>query len=109
MRWLYHVILVAILPDVWRCGVGVGTGWPGVKMLRLGIDGRHDLRLLSVRLHEHLSKQIRDRLVGLVVKASTSRAEDPWLDSRLRYGDFSGSSHTSDLKIGTPVATLPGA
>ena len=24
-------------------------------------------------------------------------------------GDFSRSSHTSDLKIGTPVATLPGA
>ena len=24
-------------------------------------------------------------------------------------GIFSGSSHTSDLKIGTPVATLPGA
>ena len=23
--------------------------------------------------------------------------------------DFSGSSHTSDLNIGTPVATLPGA
>ena len=23
-------------------------------------------------------------------------------------GIFSGSSHTSDLKIGTPVATLPG-
>ena len=23
--------------------------------------------------------------------------------------DFSGSSHTSDLTIGTPVATLPGA
>ena len=23
--------------------------------------------------------------------------------------DFSGSSHTSDFKIGTPVATLPGA
>ena len=30
-------------------------------------------------------------------------------DSRLRRGDFSGSSHTSDLEIGTPVATLPGA
>ena len=27
---------------------------------------------------------------------------------RLRR-DFSGSSHTSDFKIGTPVATLPGA
>ena len=24
-------------------------------------------------------------------------------------GIFPGSSHTSDLKIGTPVATLPGA
>ena len=47
-------------------------------------------------------------LVGLVVKASTSRAEDPVFESHLRR-DFSGSSHTSDLKIGTPVATLPGA
>ena len=48
------------------------------------------------------------RLVGLVVKASASRAEDPGFESRLRL-DFSGSSHTSDFKIGTPVATLPGA
>ena len=46
----------------------------------------------------------RYRLVGLVVKASASRAEDPGLESR-----FSGSSHSGDLKIGTPVATLPGA
>ena len=37
------------------------------------------------------------RLVGQVVKASTSRAEDPGFESRLRR-DFSGSSHTSDLK-----------
>ena len=43
-----------------------------------------------------------------MVKASASRAEDPGFKSRLRR-DFSGSSHTSDLKIGTPVATLPGA
>ena len=49
-----------------------------------------------------------DRLVGLVVKASASRAEDPGFESRLRR-DFSGSSHTSDLNIGTSVATLPGA
>ena len=40
--------------------------------------------------------------------ASASRAEDPGLESRLRR-DFSGSSHNSDLKIGTPVAILPGA
>ena len=48
------------------------------------------------------------RLVGLVVKASASRAEDPGFESPFRR-DFSGSSHTSDFKIGTPVATLPGA
>ena len=35
-------------------------------------------------------------------------SEDPWFESRLRR-DFFGSSHTSDFKIGTPVATLPGA
>ena len=49
-----------------------------------------------------------NRLAGLVVKASASGAEDPGFESRLRR-DISGSSHTSDLKIGTPVATLPGA
>ena len=49
-----------------------------------------------------------NRFVGLVVKASASGAEDPGFKSHLRR-DFSGSSHTSDLKIGTPVATLPGA
>ena len=49
-----------------------------------------------------------DCLIGLVVMASTSGAEDPGFESHLRR-DFSRSSHTSDLKIGTPVATLPGA
>ena len=48
------------------------------------------------------------RLVGQVVKAFVSRAEDPGFESHFRR-DFSGSSHTNDLKIGTPVATLPGA
>ena len=48
------------------------------------------------------------RLVGLVVKASAPRAEDPRFESRSRRG-FSGSSHTSDVKIGTPVTALPGA
>ena len=46
--------------------------------------------------------------LGLVAKASSSGAEDPGFESRLRR-DFSGSSHTSDLKIGTPVATMAGA
>ena len=46
------------------------------------------------------------RLLGLVVKASASRAVYPGFDSRLRRGGFSGASHTSDLKIGTPFPTL---
>ena len=49
-----------------------------------------------------------DHLVGLVVKASASGAEVPGFESRLRW-NFSESSHTNDLKIGTPVAALPGA
>ena len=47
-------------------------------------------------------------LVDPVVKASASRAEDPGFESSLRR-DFSRSGHTSDLEVGTPVATLPGA
>ena len=47
------------------------------------------------------------RLVGPVVKVSASRAEDPGFKSCWRQ-DFSGSSHASDLDIGTPFATLPG-
>ena len=38
-----------------------------------------------------------------------SRSKDLGFDSCSRCGNFYGSSHTSDLKIGTPVATLPGA
>ena len=47
-------------------------------------------------------------LVGLVVKASAMRTASPGFDSHL-LPDFCRSSHTSDLKIGTPVDTLPGA
>ena len=51
---------------------------------------------------------LADGLVGLVVKAPALGAEDPEFESLLRR-DFSWWSHTSDFKIGTPVATLPGA
>ena len=51
---------------------------------------------------------INDGLVCQVVLASVARASDPRFDSCLCRGDFSGSSHTSDLNIGTQVATLPG-
>ena len=47
-----------------------------------------------------------DLPVGLVVKASALQAADPGCDSHVRHGDVSGSSHTSDLNIGPPVAAL---
>ena len=34
-----------------------------------------------------------DRLVGLVVKVSVSRAEDPWFESRLRRDVFGVESY----------------
>ena len=49
-----------------------------------------------------------DHLVGLVVRRPHS--DRKILGSIPACGGiFSGSSHTSDSKIGTPVATLPGA
>ena len=43
----------------------------------------------------------QNRLADLVVKASASGAEYPRFESPLQW-DCSGSSHTSDLEIGTP-------
>ena len=48
------------------------------------------------------------RLVGLVVRRPPRERKVPGSNPDCG-GIFSGSSHTSDLKIGTPVATLPGA
>ena len=48
-----------------------------------------------------------EKVGTLKVKASTVSAADPGFKSHLRQ-DISGSSHTSDLNIGTPVATQPG-
>ena len=48
------------------------------------------------------------RLVGLVVRRPPRERKIP--GSNPAYdGIVPGSSHTSDFKIGTPVATLPGA
>ena len=48
------------------------------------------------------------RLVGLVVRRPPRERKVPGSNPTCA-GIFSGSSHTSDFKIGTPVATLPGA
>ena len=47
-------------------------------------------------------------LSSLVAKAPALRVVNPGSDFHL-CRDFSGLSHTSDLKIGIPVATQPGA
>ena len=54
------------------------------------------------------SVSIKDRLVGQVVRRPPREQKIPGSNPACA-GIFSGSSHTSDLKIGTPVATLPGA
>ena len=56
---------------------------------------------LSLLLNVVISPRLY-RLAGLVVKASASSAEKAGFESRLRR-EFSRSSHTSDLKIGTPL------
>ena len=43
-----------------------------------------------------------------MVKEFTSRTTDPGFRSRFLRGDFSGWSHTCDLKCGTPAAILSG-
>ena len=48
-----------------------------------------------------------DRLIGLVVRRPPRVWKVPGSNPACA-GIFSGSSHTSDLNIGTPVATLPG-
>ena len=49
-----------------------------------------------------------DRLVGLVVRRPPRERKTPGSNPTCA-GNFSGLSHTIDLKIGTPVSTLPGA
>ena len=48
------------------------------------------------------------RLVGLVVRRPPRERKIQGSNPACA-GIFSGSSHTSELKMGTPVATLPGA
>ena len=48
------------------------------------------------------------RLVGLLVKRPLQERQT-WFDPGFPSGDFSRSSHTSDLTTGPPVATLSGA
>ena len=105
------IAYVCYVPHCYSLGVDLVP----LRVLSVSIIGRwYSQGSHSARSFDCLSVQLRtqvcysDRLGGLVVKASALGAEDPGFESRLRR-DFSGSSHTSDLKVGTPLATLPGA
>ena len=85
------------------CGLAVWSA-----LVACGTSGRSWSLLFDDKCLGSSSFLLPCRLVGLVVTVSVSRAEDPGFESRI-HRDFSGSSHTNDSKIGTPVATLPGA
>ena len=71
---------------------------------------KQHVRLSWAFLHRgtEVASSETDRLVGLVVGRPPRERKIPGSNPACA-GIFSGSSHTSDLKIGTPVATLPGA
>ena len=60
------------------------------------------------KLTEEMHIPLRRRLVGIVVRRPPRERKVPGSNPACA-GIFSGSSHTCDLNIGTPVATLPGA
>ena len=88
--------------------------YSGIK--NLSVDNKSEL----FRLYEesfatgHVTKDWShsypkpDRLVGLVVRRPPRERKIPGSNPACA-GIFSGLSHTSDLKIGTPLAVLPGA
>ena len=69
---------------------------------------KHTIRSASCLIHPCLVLSSNlDRLVGLVVRRPPRERKIPGSNPACA-GIFSGSSHASDLNIGTPVAALPG-
>ena len=66
-----------------------------------------EIQLCYLPSLKYLGLPISDRLVGLVVRCPLRERKIPGSNPACA-GIFSGLSHTSDSKIGTPVATLPG-
>ena len=64
--------------------------------------------MLLYQTNFHSAPSEYNRLVGLVVRRPPRERKVPG-SNPVCAGIFSGSSHISDLNIGTPVATLPGA
>ena len=73
------------------------------------VSGLYDFLLYPAnRIYLLCMPLLPQRLVGLVVRRPPRERKIPG-SNLAGAGIFSGSSHTSDLKIGTSVVTLPGA
>ena len=71
-----------------------GTGFVYMVLVSLSQSGWFVISvnwIFSVSFGRHVRS--RNRLVGLVVKASASRAEDPGFESRLRRDFFGAESY----------------
>ena len=82
---------------------GEETGVPGENPWR-----RASSSLVRLSYRAVIILVIVNRLLGLVVRRPPRERKVPGSNPACAR-IFSGSSHTSDLNIGTPVATLPGA
>ena len=89
--------------------VGMGK-LSDVGVMQRGVPQGIILGLLFFSYQCHYKKGLYgvDCLVGLVVRRPPRERKIQGSNPACA-GIFSGSSHTSDSKIGTPVATLPGA
>ena len=67
-----------------------------------------NVRIFSVHVMDRMHAQTGTALLALWSRRPPRERKVPGSNPACAR-IFSGSSHTSDLKIGTPVATLPGA
>ena len=82
------------------------------QFILLQCDSQYQFILLQcgkpIPTHNIIWQPMPDRLVGLVVRRPPRERKVPGSNPACA-GIFWGLSHTCDLNIGTPVATLPGA
>ena len=97
------------LLSFWWCTAYYQCHTPPSRITRSAHSACLNFHILSLPSStRRLCPEILDRLVGLVVRRPPREREVPG-SNPASAGSFSGSSHTSDFKIGTPVDTLPGA
>ena len=118
-RWLHGSLVTCLVGQIYILSVPVCLSlsapcWPSGKGVSLesgrpGFDSRFAQWTFCLTQSQYTHSKSTITLRWPSGKESASRAEGPGFVSRLRRDFFSGSSYTSDINIGTPMATLPGA